>query len=1088
MALFKKLACGVSVAALAALAPAAAVYAQETSSQLRGAVVDASGAPISGARLIILHTPSGTVSEAVTGATGAFFQSGLRVGGPYTITVVAPGFEGDVIENLSLRPGSQPPLRIALRPAATTDVIVVTGQAVNTLDLNNGVGSSYTAEDIANQPSLARDVISTLARDPLAITGGPNNLSVAGANPRFNGVTIDGARQQDAFGLGTNTFATARSPINIDIIESVSLVAADYTVIPSGFTGGLVNVTTRGGTNEFDGSAFYFYRDQDYFGSSTFGGQGSFDPGQFEEKEYGVTVRGPIIEDTLFFSISYDKFETATAIDFNASDASNGVDPAFFDALTNLVQTTYGVDLQGRPQQAAVPSETERLFARFDWNINEDHRFRLSYQHVEDAGISNIGSRNFVSAWYDTPTELTSWSGELFSDWTDNLSTTLRASHIDYTRGQICRAGEGVGTFEFRLNEADVTGTALDGLLTGPSIRTFTGGCDRFRHANDYADERLTLFGQADYVWNDFVFTVGGEYESLDVFNVFVERSRGLFRFESVDEIVNQIADIQYRNVPSNNALDGAAAWGYERWTGFAQTRWQALDNLEITGGLRYETISTGDTPTLDPSFVGDVGFANTTTTDGLDLLMPRVGFSYEPLERTTITGGFGVFSGGDPAVWTSNAYQVPAVFASANNFAGVTGTSIPQSLLTTVANGNPLAIDAIDPNFELPSDLKASLRIDQEFDINIAGFNLGSGYVASAQALYSESINSFLWREAAQTNQQPQAGNLGVAPDGRTIYADLQALGISNRTILTNGSGDQSLVLTVSLANDFDNGFGFYAAYAHQDVEMLTEGSSSRGISSWRGQADADRNFPSPRTSIYEIEHVFKLAFSYERAFIRDLNTRFDLFGDINSGAPFTYTFDVDSGNALFGRAGNGESPFDNNPLYIPSMNDSRVVYASGFNQAAFNAFIEGAGVPRGQIHEVNSDNGPWNQRWDFRFQQDLPGIFGADRFVGDNRFKFVLDIENVLNLLNEDWGTRVNAPGNGQLQIVRADLVRAADVAGLGVDAAPALTGDAPRTSCLAASDCVYRFNSFSDRGTGFRSNSGSVWRARVGIRYEF
>jgi len=92
------------------------------------------------------------------------------------------------------------------------------------------------------------------------------------------------------------------------------------------------------------------------------------------------------------------------------------------------------------------------------------------------------------------------------------------------------------------------------------------------------------------------------------------------------------------------------------------------------------------------------------------------------------------------------------------------------------------------------------------------------------------------------------------------------------------------------------------------------------------------------------------------------------------------------------------------------------------------------------------------------------------------------------VLNLLNEDWGTRVNAPSNGQLQIVRADLVSAADVALNGVDGATALTGDAPRTACLAADDCVYRFNSFSDRGTGFRSNSGSVWRARIGIRYEF
>jgi len=312
----------------------------------------------------------------------------------------------------------------------------------------------------------------------------------------------------------------------------------------------------------------------------------------------------------------------------------------------------------------------------------------------------------------------------------------------------------------------------------------------------------------------------------------------------------------------------------------------------------------------------------------------------------------------------------------------------------------------------------------------------------------------------------------------------------VSNRTILTNASGDESTTFTVSLANEFENGFGFFVSYANQDVQMITEGSSSRGISSLRGQVDADVNFPSVRTSVYQIEHAFKLGFSYEQDFFRDLTTRMDLFGQINSGAPFTYTFNTNASNALFGRPGNGESPFSNRPLYIPSANDGRVVYAAGFDQAAFNSFVDARGLTRGQIHDVNSDNGPWQQRWDLKIQQDLPGIPGMDRFVGDNRFKLVLDIENVLNLLNDSWGTRVNAPGFGQRPIVNADLVRAADVAALGVGGAPALTGDAPRTNCLAASDCVYRYNSFISNAavTGFRSNPGSTWYARIGIKYEF
>ncbi len=1096
MKFVKKLAYGASIAALAAMAPVAAVHAQQTAAELRGAVVDANGAPIADARITIIHVPTSTVSVATTTASGQFFASGLRVGGPYTVTVSAAGFEGEALDGLRLQPGSQSPLRIALAPQ-TTEVITVTGQAINTTDLNNGVGSNFTARNIANQPSLNRDVVSTLLRDPLATSNGPNNLSVAGVNPRFNGVTIDGARQQDNFGLGSNTFATARSPINIDIIESVALVASDYSVTASGFTGGLVNVTTRGGSNEFDGSAFYYYRDQDYIGGSTFGGSGSFNPGEFDEKEYGVTFRGPIIRDRLFFSLSYDRFETASSVDFTSVDAANGVQAGFFDALNQMVQSTYGINLGGRPQQGAIPEETTRYFARIDWNINDNHRLQLSYQQTEDAGTSNIGATNFTSAWYATPTELTSYTAQLFSDWTPQLSTTLRASFIDFIRGQNCLAGPDVGQLSFRLNAANVAGSPLDGLITHSGTRTYTGGCDRFRHANEFEDTRLQLFGSADYRTGDFIFTVGGEYENYDLYNLFVDTSRGDFEFNSAADILNRVANVAYRNVPSNNARDGAAEWAYSRWVAFGQTRWQAMPNLELSAGLRYEYYSQDDQPTLDPSYAADVGISNTTNLDGLSLFMPRLSFRYEPFSRTTITGGVGRFAGGSPEVWVSNAFQAPTVFvnrfvpggaAIAGGVTNVDPRNVPPALQAFVAAGTPVAIDAIDPGFNIPSDWKASLRIDQEFDLNFAGFSLGSNYLVSAQLLYTQSEDTFLWRNYAQT-QPTSPLPTGTAPDGRAIYADLEALGIANRTTVVNGSGDQSYTFTVSLANEFENGLDFFVSYAFQDIEFVTEGSSSRGISSWRGQTAIDRNFPEVRTSAYQVEHAFRLALGYEFELVQDFGTRVDIFGQIQSGSPYTITYDIDNNNALFGRAGGGENPFDNNPAYIPlAGNDPLVVYGAGWNEVAFNNLLNGLGIARGRIHDVNSSSSRWNQRWDLRVQQYLPGIPGVNRWVGDNRFAVVLDVENVLNLLNDSWGTRANGPGNNQSPQIRADLVRRVDVDTLGVNAAPALTGDAPRTACVNAGDCVYRYNTFRNLPVNFNSNSASVWRARIGLRYEF
>jgi hypothetical protein len=1081
--MFKKLAYGASIATLAALAPVAAVHAQQTSAQLRGEIVDASGAPVSGATVTILHVDSGTASRAVTNETGSFFQSGLRVGGPFTILVSAPGFEGEAIDGVFLRPGSQSPLNIVLNPQAT-DVIVVTGQAINAGDLNNGVGTNFTAQDIANQPAANRDVIATLVRDPLAFSNGEGQLFVAGVNPRFNGLAIDGSLQQDDFGLGSNTYATERSPISLDAVESASLVASDYSVTASGFTGGLVNITTRSGTNEFDGSAYYYYQDENYFGDETDGQTVTVAP--FDEKEYGFTLGGPIIEDRLFFFVSYDEFESGSGFDFTNGDANDNIALGFYDALNQFVLNATGFDMGGRPTIGSTPVTSERFLAKIDWNINDAHRASFTYQSTEESGAS-IDRQEFAGAAYDIPVELTAYTGQLFSDWTDNFSTTVRINLKEFTRGQNCRAGSDQPHLEFRLTPSDLVGSPLEGLLLAGGEETFVGGCDRFRHANEFDDERLQLLVQGDYVLGDHLITAGIEYEDYSLRNLFVPASNGRFIYRSLDQITNNTPQIDYVNFRTNNASDAAAEWGLEKFTLFAQNTWQAMDNLEVGFGVRWEFFMQDDTPPFDPAVDTDFGI-NTSgqNLNGKDLIMPRFSFRWDQSDRTTVTGGFGLFSGGNPQVWISNAFQNATTFARQSSGTAITSFAIPQPLLDTVSNGSGRVIDVIAEDFEIPSDWKGSLRIDHE--LNLERFGLGDGYLLTAQYLYTASQDAYLWENRAQTDLAA-ALPAGVAPDGRAIYADLDDLGISNLTSLTNASGDHSHVLSFGVSKDYDNGFGFDLAYAYQDVEWVSEGGSSRGISNWRGISAQDRNFPEVRTSFWEIEHAFKLGFSYERDFFRDLTSRVDVFGQIRSGTPYFMSYDVSGSNSLFGRAGDGESPFDNNPIYVPVRNgDPLVVFGSNFDQDAFYAQVARAGASEGAIMDVNSANAAWNQQWDLRFSQELPGIPGVDRFVGDNNFSFVVDVINFPNLINSDWGVQTNGPGFGQLVAVDADLVSAADVAANGVDAATALRGDDIRTTCTTQASCVYRYDNFRGRDVTTVDRLDSVYEIRIGLRYEF
>jgi hypothetical protein len=1093
----KKFLSGAALTALSLAAGTGVAFAQSTSSGIRGTVLSDTGEPVANASVVVTHVPSGTTSTAETNETGSFYTPGLRVGGPYSVSIDAEGFESSDATEIYLDAGEIEPLRVTLFGA---EDLVVVGVRAN-VSLNNGAGSAFDDRDIANQPSITRDVIRTLLIDPITQSSGTGNLSVAGVNPRFNGLTIDGSAQKDDLGLGANTYATERSPINLDAVESASVVASDYSVTSSGFVGGLVNIVTRSGTNEFDGALFYYFADEEFVGT-TADDNVRVVTAPFEETEQGISIGGPIIRDRLFFFLSYDEFESASGVDFSTTDANNGVEEGFFEALNDLVLDTYGIDMGGRPTTAGTPITSERFLAKLDWNINDDHRASFTYQSAEETGVS-VSSTSFTGAWYAIPVELTAYTAQLFSDWTPNLSTAFRVNYKEFSRGQICGAGADTPELIFDLSAPDLIGSPLEGLLDSSlaaSDRNFVGGCDRFRHANAYNDSRLQLFASAEYTLGSHILTFGGEYQEFELFNLFVERASGQFTFETYDEIVNGDALISYANATSNDANDAASAWGYNTWAVFIQDSWQLTPRFTLDYGLRYERLTTDDNTPEDAAVEAAYGFDPQNSLDGLDLIMPRVSFRWDATDRTRLTGGFGLFAGGNPNVWFSNAYQPPVVnpFPSGRtaDAAGVpdltvTGLIVPDSILTATSLGTPRIIDIIDPDFEIPSDWKASLRLEQEFDAAFGGIDFGSDYLLTLQVLYTQSRDGFLWRNLAQT-ELPAAQPTGVAPDGRTIYADLQALGIPNLTMLTNGDGGESTVYSISLQNSFDNGFEFSIGYAYQDIEAISEGSSSRGISSWRGIVADDRNFPEARISPYEVEHTFRITLGYEQEFFAGLESRFDLFGNITSGAPFTYTFDVANNNSLFGRAGGGENPFDNNPLYIPlEGGDPLVVYRSTFNQGAFFDYINSRGISQGEIHEVNADESTWNQRWDFRFQQELPLPWGRTApFVGDNRLRLVFDVQNVLNLLNDEWGTQYNGPANNQLPLVAADLISVTDANYISgnYNAATALTGDAARTTCVTEDSCVYRYNTFTDRPLSTRSNTGSVYRIRVGIRYEF
>ncbi|MDG1752673.1 MAG: carboxypeptidase-like regulatory domain-containing protein, partial [Thalassotalea sp.] len=229
----------ISGAVILALGLSTSVMADDTSSAIRGSISSPTGAVSADAKVEILHVPSGTKTFTTTNESGSFSSKGLRVGGPYTVKIT--GKNGiSIHKDLYLSLGETFRLNSQLEPAQEIERISITGSRI--ISGNIGSNSYFGADDITNSPSFNRDIKDVVRNNPLAVLSSKDGeLSVAGTNPRFNSISVDGIGQNDDFGLNANGYPTTRSPISLDALEQVTIDVTPFNAKDSGFQGAKIN-------------------------------------------------------------------------------------------------------------------------------------------------------------------------------------------------------------------------------------------------------------------------------------------------------------------------------------------------------------------------------------------------------------------------------------------------------------------------------------------------------------------------------------------------------------------------------------------------------------------------------------------------------------------------------------------------------------------------------------------------------------------------------------------------------------------------------------------------------------------------------
>ena len=994
--------------------------AQTTTSSMNGKVTDEKGEALVGATVIAVHTPSGTQYGAITNADGRYNLQGMRTGGPYSLTVSYVGYQSVELTGITLSLGEPRTFDVQLKETQELDAVVVVSTANSRFNANKtGAASNFTRGVIENLPSIDRSIsdiarLSPLASSTKSSTGG---ISFAGTNNRYNSFQIDGAVSNDVFGLtasGTNGGQTGTNPISMETIEEVQVVIAPYDVRQSGFTGGGINAVTKSGNNTFRGSAYTYYKDNNLVGKGAKGEKYA----EQTTQTYGVTLGGPIVKDKLFFFVSgeYYKDETpATVYDSNNIEGFATQEQLTqireqYKALTGYDAADFG--------QHTPETWSANVLARLDWNINNNNKMMLRYNYggasLDRYSTSN-SSYTFNDASFDQRNETHSLVFELQSRFSNSVSNELRAGWTRVRDWREAAAPDGAPNVSVTVNNA-----YGDNKNRKTTVYLGTEYCS---YANQLDQDIFTLTDNLTWYKGNHTVTFGTHNEFYRMYNVYAQNATGGWAFNSIEDFMNNDANTFRYTYYENDDLDEKGNWGAKfgaaQFGFYLQDEWRANDKFTWTYGLRLDIPVMFKKPSVNKEFneseqAQKYGVATGDIASGRVLLSPRMGFRWYADEDHNILlrGGLGLFTGRVPFVWMSNQYSNSGV-----DQVSVTAyrPSDPDEPNKVPALGSQIDAESVKAmGFKASSAtinvVDKKLKYPQVFRINAAAdFNLGNGWQATLEALYSKTFNNMYVQNIdyedsglkfyAAGSNIANAANTNIVYKNTTSYSDI--------TYLKNTNKGYSYSLTAQLRKSFSFGLTLDAAYTFGHSYSVYDGTSSVALSNWKYNYARETNNPELAVSSFDVPHRIIASANYNVRYGKKSRwgTNLALIYEGHSGQAYSLYYFFDKSLPHGSQSINGDGYNGNDLLYIPNTVEvANMNWKSEADKNNFEHFILGDKYlrnNRGKWSERNKLRMPFESQFDFSLSQDF--IYNLKR---GGKITLMWTVMNVANLLNKDWG----------------------------------------------------------------------------------
>jgi len=1017
-----------------------------TNATLSGLVKDVDGNTLPSANVMAVHAPSGTQYGASTRVDGRFAIPGMRVGGPYTVTVSYVGFEKQEVNDVYLSLGLTTDLEFELHDASIEigTVTVTTERSDIFSPERTGASTSIDTETLEVMPTITRRI-----DDFTRLTPQASGSSFAGQDNRLNNITVDGSYFNNSFGLaGQPGDRTNVAPISIDAIEQVQVNVAPYDVRQGNFVGAGVNTVTKSGNNDFSGSVYYLFRNEASVGTQA--GENSFNPGTFTYDQIGVRLGGPIMQNKLFFFASFESDELVQpGTTFLANTGNEPVEGSVTRVLAsdltqlgNYLQNSFGYT-SGPYQAYDHETPALRFLIRFDYNLDDRNKISLRYTHLDsdtDVLVSNssslgFGNRrsnstglNFQNSNYIILENIRSVVGEWSTSIGDNMSNDLI---IGYNYSDESRDSRGT-MFPF-----------VDVLESGSVYTSF--GFEPFTPNNELRYKSFQLQDNFTTYLTDHYLTFGVSAERYESENVFFPGSQSVYVYNSLDDFYTDangyLADptrttgdttltlrrfqVRWSNIPGQDKPVQPLEVLYGGL--YAQDEWKVNDKLRLTVGLRADVPIFGDTgfdnSQVDTLFFEDennaqVQYQTEKLPDANILFSPRVGFNWDITgEQTTqVRGGTGIFTSRPAYVWISNQIGENGVLTGFEQIDNDTTGSRPFHPDPThyhqAPTGEPASSYGLaftDPEFKFPQIWRSNIAVDQKLLL---------GLIGTAEFMYSKDINGIYYINANLSD--PSTSFVGVDNRPRWTAGNRINSNITSAVVLKNQNEGYSYNISFSLEKPFRDGWFAKVGYNY-GIAKNTVDPGSIAFGSWNNnQHSGDPNNPGVAFSGNTVGDRIFAAVSYS---FGSADYTGSIFGATTvslfwEGAPAfgvdpffyfqrrtSYTFSGDL---------NGDGGTSNDLIYIPAntseMNfqeftSGGVTYTAAQQTAAWEAFIqqdEYLSENRGKYAERGGVSLPMVYRADLSFIQDVY----VHLFNHRNTLQVRLDFLNVGNLIYKDWG----------------------------------------------------------------------------------